>query len=63
MKAKVDASTCVSCGLCVSICSEVFKMNDNDIAEVIIDPIPSEAEDTCREAAEGCPIEAISLEE
>jgi ferredoxin len=63
MKAKVDADACVSCGLCESICSEVFKMNDNDIAEVITDPVPSEAEDTCREAAEGCPVDAISLEE
>ena len=63
MKAKVDEDICVSCGLCESICSEVFKMNDKDIAEVITDPVPSEAEDTCREAAEGCPVDAISLEE
>jgi ferredoxin len=63
MKAKVDESSCVSCGLCESICSEVFRMNDSDIAEVIVDPVPSDAEDTCREAAEGCPVDAISLEE
>jgi len=63
MKAKVDESACVSCGLCEATCPEVFKMNDSDMAEVIADPVPSEAEDTCREAAEGCPVDAISLEE
>jgi len=63
MNAKVDENACISCGLCESICSEVFKMNENDIAEVIVRSVPPEAEDTCREAAEGCPVDAISLEE
>ena len=63
MKAKVDKDTCMSCGLCESICPDVFKMNDSDIAEVIADPVPSEAEASCREATEGCPVDAISLEE
>lgn len=63
MKAHVDENTCISCGLCEATCPEVFKMNDSDMAEVIADPVPSEAEETCREAAEGCPVDAISLEE
>jgi len=30
---------------------------------VIVDPVPAEAQASCREAADGCPAEAISLEE
>lgn len=63
MRAKVDESACISCGLCEATCPEVFKMNDNDIAEVVADPVPPEAEDTCREAAEACPVDAVVLEE
>ncbi|NQV31324.1 MAG: ferredoxin [Phycisphaeraceae bacterium] len=63
MKAKVDANACVGCSLCVNTCPEVFKMNDSEIAEVIVDPVPAEAQASCREAADGCPAEAISLEE
>ena len=63
MKAKVDENTCIGCGLCESTCPEVFKMNDDNIAEVIVDQVPVEAEASCREAAENCPADAISLED
>jgi ferredoxin len=63
MKAKVDENACIGCGLCEATCPDVFKMNDNDIAEVIVDPVPPEAQASCREAAEGCPADAISIEE
>ncbi|MFW6169782.1 MAG: ferredoxin [Planctomycetota bacterium] len=62
MKAVVDQETCTGCGLCPDICPEVFELND-DIACVTVDTVPPEAEDTCREAAESCPVEAISIEE
>lgn len=62
MKAVVDQETCTGCGLCPDICPEVFELND-DIASVTVDTVPPEAEDTCREAAESCPVEAISIEE
>ncbi len=63
MKAKVDKNACVGCGLCEGICPEVFKMNDENIAEVIADPVPDDAQASCREAAESCPAEAISVED
>jgi len=62
MRAEVNPDTCTACGLCVDICPEVFEMGDS-CAEVIASPVPEDAEDSCREAAESCPVEAIRLEE
>jgi len=62
MKATVDKDACTSCGLCVETCPDVFEMDENDIAKVKVNPVPKNAEDTCKEAAEGCPGEAIKIE-
>jgi ferredoxin len=63
MKVHVDSELCSGCGPCVEICPEAFELSDEGVAVVKLDPIPSEVEDACREAAEDCPTEAISIEE
>jgi len=63
MKAIVDADTCTGCGLCVETCPEVFEMGDESVAVVIADPVPAAVEDTCQEAADNCPVEAITVEQ
>ena len=62
MKAIVDADTCTACGLCEDTCPEAFEVQE-DVAVVKADPVPPDFEEACREAADGCPVEAISLEE
>ena len=62
MKAKVDEELCSGCELCVETCPEVFEMGD-DFAEVIVDKVPEDAQEACRQAAEDCPSEAIIIEE
>ena len=61
MKAKVDRNTCIGSENCVTTCPEVFEMNEGK-SRVKVDTVPQEAEDTCRQAAEGCPVQAISVE-
>jgi ferredoxin len=36
---------------------------DGDTAKVRVDKVPSDVEETCREAVDGCPVEAISIKE
>jgi len=61
MKAIVDQDTCTGCGLCTDICPEEFELSGN-VAVVKTDPVPPEIQDSCEEAKESCPVEAISLE-
>jgi len=60
MKVRIDDS-CTACGLCVETCPEVFRMG-NSIAEIIVDDVPPQFEDTAQEAADECPVEAIIVE-
>lgn len=60
MKAIVDPDLCTGCELCTQLCPVVFHMN-GDVA--VGGDVPEEAEEEAQEAAEGCPSEAISIEE
>ena len=61
MKAIVDLDLCTGCGLCVDTCPAVFEMDDA-VARVLVESVPEDARDTCREAADNCPVEAIKIE-
>lgn len=61
MKAVVDAELCIGCGMCESICPEVFQMDDEMIAEPIAD-VTDEVADSAEEARDACPTEAIVIE-
>lgn len=62
MKAIVDKETCIGCQLCVQICPEVFKM-EGDKAVSYVNTVASKDENTCRQAADECPVVAITIEE
>jgi ferredoxin len=47
---------------CEASCPEVFKVVGG-ISTVIVDEVPPEHEDACREAIANCPVEAIVIVE
>jgi ferredoxin len=58
----VDEDTCTGCELCVSLCPEVFQMEGN-VAKAVVDEVPAALHESAREAAESCPVDAITIEE
>lgn len=60
MKAFVDENICISCGLCEGTCSEVFSL---ETGVAVAGEVISGTEDAVREACDGCPVAAISIEE
>ncbi len=63
MKVRVDPELCVGTGSCESLCPQVFQVGNQGVAEVQVEPVPTELEESCREAVESCPVEAIQIEE
>lgn len=62
MKAAISEE-CVSCGLCVDICPDVFEMG-TEYAQVKMTGIPEKFEAAVRQAAyEWCPASAIAVEQ
>ncbi|MET8651164.1 MULTISPECIES: ferredoxin [Nocardia] len=59
MKVSIDDERCRGHGICMVLCDEVFAINDDGYAEVLVDEIPAEHEDKVREAVQNCPERAI----
>lgn len=63
MKIKVDQDLCIGCGICEGIAPEVFSLETEPYAVVLLDPVPEEFQAAAREAAEACPEAAIVIED
>jgi ferredoxin len=62
MRAVIDRENCIGCGLCASVCPDVFEMSDDGKASVIAEMIPVEFEGCANEAKEQCPVSVITVE-
>lgn len=58
----VDEDACLGCGQCEDVCPEVFKLDDDKV-KVLMEEVPDDLHDSCREAEEVCPVSAITIEE
>ena len=50
---------CIGCGLCESVCPEVFSLSDEGVAVAISEDVPEDALESAAEAKSDCPVSAI----
>lgn len=50
---------CIGCGLCASICPEVFEMTDEGVAKASDMEVDTIQEASAMEAMDSCPVGAI----
>lgn len=62
MKVCVDQDTCIGCGLCIGICPDVFDYNSDGKSVAKVDTVDADLVDSAKEAEEGCPVAAITVE-
>lgn len=62
MEVKVDQDLCISCGLCVSNCPDIFGWNQEEKAEAVKKKVEDDLEDCVQDAADGCPTDAIETQ-
>jgi len=56
----IDKKKCIGCGLCENICPEVFGIGKDGKAEAK-NAGACKGNQKCKEAADSCPVQAISL--
>lgn len=61
MKVVVDKDLCTGCGICEETCPEVFEVKDG-VSTVKVSKVPDDLVESCKEAADSCPVEAITCE-
>ncbi|MDO5154796.1 MAG: ferredoxin [Eubacteriales bacterium] len=60
MKAYVDQEGCISCGLCVASCPEVFSFDENGVAEAT-GGLTDENFASAESARTSCPVSVIDI--
>ena len=63
MRPEGDETLCIGDGICSDICPEVFELRDDNLAHVIDDNPAPQLHDRVREAADACPVSAITVHE
>ena len=63
MKVRVDQQKCLTVGVCVQICPEVFRFHEGSKkAYALMEEVPAGLEAKVKRAARECPEEAIIIE-
>ncbi len=63
MRVVVDFDLCESNAVCMEVCPDAFKVDDNDELHILIEHPPEELRAKIEEAVRLCPRQAISLVE
>lgn len=51
--------SCIGCGLCASMCPEIFEMSDEGVAIASKTNVPTEVQNTAEQTQNDCPVNAI----
>lgn len=62
MKACVDKSLCIGCGLCTAVSPDVYSMDDDGLAVAIDEELKDALVSAAKEAELQCPVSAIKVE-
>lgn len=63
MKTRVNKDGCIGCGICVSICPDVYRFDENGSAESVVDTIPEGQITEAEQARDSCPVNVIDIYE
>jgi ferredoxin len=62
MKIIIDWDLCDSHGMCEANAPELFRLNDDDNLQILVDTVPTQLQAAANVAMDSCPRQAISLE-
>lgn len=57
----IDEDECISCVACVDSCPDVFRMNDDNLAEIF--NLDGASEEEIEDAMDACPVTCIHWED
>ncbi len=63
MKIVIDFDLCESNAVCMDVCPECFRVEEDDTLTVLVEEPPADLAPKVREAVRLCPRQAISLDE
>ncbi len=63
MKVIVNQDACIGCGACCAICDEVFEIDEEGLSVAKVEEVPSNLEESVKDAADSCPTSAIEVSE
>ncbi len=59
MGIKINVDECIGCGVCSQLSPETFKLDEEEGKAVVIS---QEVTDSAKEAADSCPVSAITID-
>ena len=59
MATNINKELCIGCGACAALCPKSFQLNQDEGKAVVIN---QEDQACAQNAAQGCPVQAISVE-
>ena len=63
MRVHDDRDRCEGHASCVGLAPDLFELDDDDYAVVLIDPVPADAEERVERAIADCPRAALSRQD